>query len=154
MQLPNWLAGLTGANKFANNPLNGFQATLGDLGQSAVHSMLQHYRGKGGTYGGPAIIEGLNGGPGTATPIPEVMPTPSLASILPAKPIEGSELAPVTSPLPPPPAPPPPQMTPEARSALTAQLNGGSAWGQQPGMTPAPAATGIPLSLLLRLGLR
>jgi hypothetical protein len=160
MQLPSWLAGLTGADKFANNPANGFQANLGDLAQAAGHSLLQHYRGKGGTYGGNPIIEGLNGGPGTATPLPQP-PAETLANILPSiGGISGGPLAPAENAQLPfagaeliqenqPPAPAP--MDPQARSMLTAALNGG---GQQPwGQLPA-ALQGIPPALLLRMGLR
>lgn len=154
MQLPSWLAGLTGADKFANNPANGFAANLGDMAQAAGHSMLQHYRGKGGTYGGNPIIEGLNGGPGTATPIPqpaaETLPTiaPLGASI------NGGSLPSVQNP-----TVPPGQADAGDQAFLDRYAQQGfegqpAAWGQA-APTGLPAGLqGIPMSLLLRMGLR
>lgn len=156
--LPNWLAGLTGADKFANNPANGFGATLGDMAQAAGHSMAQHYRGKGGTYGGPEIIAGLNGSTGaTDNYVRERLS--SLADILPGSSgpaITGEALPPAANAQPPlgMPAPAQTEMSPEARAAITARLNGAPAWGQgQPAALPG-AAGQIPLSLLLQMGLR
>lgn len=138
MNLPSWLAGLTGANKFANNPETGFQANLGDLFQSAGHSMAQHYRGKGGTYGGNPLIEGLNAGPGLSTPIP-AQPAETLSSILPAAPpIQESELPPVRN----------AQFPPESRRPALPQQTPipENPWGQG-------AIGGIPLALLIQMGL-
>lgn len=141
--LPNWLAGLTGADKFANNPANGFGATLGDMAQAAGHSMAQHYRGKGGTYGGTPLIPGENVSPDLAA---------SLASIIPGArgpEIAGSALPPVNNPTS---QPEPAPMSPQQISAITAGLNGGTPWGTT---GPLPGAAGqIPLSLLLQMGLR
>lgn len=162
MQLPNWLAGLTGANKFANNPANGFAATFGDMLQGAGHSMAQHYRGEGGKYGGPSLIAGLNANLSTPASRP---PAETLASVLPSLgPISGQGLAPLPGAsgldaaqpqvLPP---PPPASLAPNPQlaSALAAQLNGGGpSWGQSaPAPAAAPAPGGIPLGLLLQLGL-
>jgi hypothetical protein len=44
MQLPSWLANLTGATQFANNPANNFAPTFGDALQGIGHSMAEHYR--------------------------------------------------------------------------------------------------------------
>lgn len=44
MQLPQWLIHATGAQSFANNPLNGFTPTIGDALQGIGHSMMEHYR--------------------------------------------------------------------------------------------------------------
>lgn len=44
MAIPSWLAALTGAGQFANNPANGFQPTFGDALQGIGHSMAEHYR--------------------------------------------------------------------------------------------------------------
>lgn len=141
MQLPSWLAGLTGANKFANNPANGFRATLGDMGQAAAHSMLQHYRGQGGKYGGSPIIEGLNGGPGSATPFPqpapEVMPLAPGASSGPK--IEGGLLPPVM--------PPAPVQVPSG------PISPSGAWGQTAPNPVGSGVAGLPLQLMLRMGL-
>lgn len=49
MALPNWLVQATGAMKFANNPANGFQPTMGDAMQGIGHSMMNHYRNGQGT---------------------------------------------------------------------------------------------------------
>lgn len=165
MQLPNWLAAMTGANKFANNPANGFQATLGDMFQGAGHSMAQHYRGQGGTYGARPLIEGVNGGPGISTPIPLVQPEEpgapggGLGALFGS--IVGSELPPaqnaatppgmeLTSP---PPAPPQPMSpSPMAPSAITASLNGGTPWGQ--GRQPVDPLAGLDLRSLMGTGLR
>lgn len=58
-----WLSALTGGQNFANNPANGFQPTAGDHLQGIAHSMMQHYRGKGGEYGGPQLNPGVNASP-------------------------------------------------------------------------------------------
>lgn len=44
MTLPPWLAQLTGAGAFANNPANGFAPTFGDGLQGIGHSLMEHYR--------------------------------------------------------------------------------------------------------------
>ena len=44
MQLPNWLAGLTNARTFANNPENNFQPTFGDALQGIGNSMATHWQ--------------------------------------------------------------------------------------------------------------
>ena len=62
--LPSWITALTGADKFANNPENGFAPTWGDALQGIGHSLMQHYRGQGGTYGGPTLFGGVNAAPG------------------------------------------------------------------------------------------
>lgn len=163
MQLPSWLAGLTGADKFANNPANGFSANIGDMMQAAGHSMAQHYRGKGGAYGGPEIIAGLNGSTG-ATDNYVRERNSSLAGILPGSSgpaITGGALAPAANAQPPLGAAAPAEMSPEARAAITARLNGAPAWGQadptvgtgQPSALPGMAGQ-IPLGLLLQMGLR
>lgn len=141
MNLPNWLAGLTGANRFANNPANGFRANLGDMAQAAGHSMLQHYRGKGGTYGGNPIIEGLNGGAGAATPIPKGEVTMGQMRA-PVAPIQVSALPPAAN------AQVPFGMAP------TGPAPAPTAWGQaqrEPEVPPMIGGIGLPL--LLRMGL-
>lgn len=40
--LPSWLAQI--GQGFANNPANGFKATLGDVMQGIGHSMMENYR--------------------------------------------------------------------------------------------------------------
>lgn len=137
MQPLSWLAGLTGADKFANNPANGFAATLGDFAQAAGHSMAQHYRGKGGTYGGPELVPGVNASPDMV----QMLPTAPTAG--PA--IQGQALPAVNNSAP---AAEPAPISPAARSATTSGLNGASPWGVS-GM-----AGQVPLSLLLQLGLR
>lgn len=67
MQVPNWLAALTGARQFANNPANNYNPTLGDAFQGIGHSMMQHYRGQGGQPGKPMAPQ-INGGPDGLTP--------------------------------------------------------------------------------------
>jgi hypothetical protein len=53
MAIPSWLASMTGAQAFANNPLNGFQPTMGDAMQGIGHSLAEHYR-QGGLAPAPA----------------------------------------------------------------------------------------------------
>lgn len=97
MELPNWLAGLTNARTFANNPANNFQPTWGDALQGIGSSMKTHWNrnfanpqgaapqgpqgqnspvplqtgiapsGQGGLPALSAILEGLRGG---ANPYP------------------------------------------------------------------------------------
>lgn len=55
MALPDWLIKATGAMKFANNPANNFQPTIGDALQGIGHSMMTHYRrGQEGQAGSAA----------------------------------------------------------------------------------------------------
>lgn len=62
MAIPSWLANLTGANAFANNPANGFQPTFGDALQGIGHDMMQHYRGPQQSAGAvPAIAAPATG---------------------------------------------------------------------------------------------
>lgn len=75
MNIPPWLAALTGAGQFANNPANNFAPTFGDGLQGIGHSMMQHYRGQGGQPAQPAgaplgqtgtigdLLAGLGGAP-------------------------------------------------------------------------------------------
>lgn len=44
MAIPDWLAGLTNARQFANNPANNFQPTMGDALQGIGSSMATHWR--------------------------------------------------------------------------------------------------------------
>jgi hypothetical protein len=64
MELPSWLMNATGAGAFANNPANGFKATLGDAMQGIGHSMMEHYRHGQGTQApqGANPLLGLLGG--------------------------------------------------------------------------------------------
>jgi hypothetical protein len=134
MNIPNWLAGLTGANKFANNPANGFQATLGDLLQAGGHSILQHYRGNGGQYGGQKLEPGVNVGAGVN------LGRQPLAQALQGlgRPVEGSALPPAQAQ--PQPMPLRPELSAEEQNAITARLNG-QPWGRLP--LAALAATGL-----------
>ena len=140
MALPSWLAGLTGANKFANNPANGFAATFGDMAQAAGHSMAQHYRGKGGQYGGQPLVPGVNSPFGLSTKLDFAGPQTQ---------ITGGALPPVNNPAP---QPEPMPMSAMQRSAITAGLNGGTPWGTQ-GALPGQAGQ-LPLGLLLQMALR
>jgi len=67
--IPSWLAALTGAQRFANNPANGFAPTLGDALQGIGSSMMQHYRGQAGAPEANLTTPSLG-----ATRVPESSP--------------------------------------------------------------------------------
>lgn len=46
--IPPWLAQITGAMQFANNPANSFQPTVGDAFQGIGHDMMEHFRAGSG----------------------------------------------------------------------------------------------------------
>ena len=133
MQLPSWLSALTGGNKFANNPANGFVPTFGDHLQGIGHSMMQHYRGEGGNYGGPKLIDGVNVAPGTAGPsaklsdiLPALNPGPGgpVPQINPGVPTGPAPLAPTTG------RPMPPVLPQEPMSVdMLRRTMGGLPWG-------------------------
>lgn len=138
MQLPSWLAGLTGADKFANNPANGFRATFGDMAQAAGHSIMQHYRGQGGKYGGPTLTPGVNANPSLASVLSGLGPkTPAPQR----EAITGGELPTVSNPSPMA-AQPEPVSNPAQAQAITSLLNGGNPWGR------------LPLNAIMMSGLR
>jgi hypothetical protein len=126
--LPAWLAGLTGADKFGT----AAGANLGDMFQAAGHSMAQHYRGKGGTFGAGQPGEA---GAATLAPFPPQMTdAPSAIAALGSQPpITGGPLPPAAD----------PRAVPQP---LAASRNGGAMpqpaqpWGQ---------ITNLPLGLLL-----
>ena len=77
MQIPAWLAALTNANKFANNPANGFRPTLGDALQGIGSDMLRHYRGLPNPAAGMQRADAV--APAAPFPPPQALP---LAQIL------------------------------------------------------------------------
>lgn len=79
MMIPPWLANLTGANAFANNPANGFQPTMGDAAQGIGHDMMEHYRRQAATQDealapSGAQAPGVPGGNPTAPVGPTLTP--------------------------------------------------------------------------------
>lgn len=100
-QIPQWLAGLTGANAHALNFSNDFQPTMGDALQGIGSSMKNHYlqgqgqAGQGQPQANPlaAILGGLGGGvpPQGTEQTPALPPAPSVNP----RQIQGSPLAPV-----------------------------------------------------------
>lgn len=72
MQIPAWLAALTNANKFANNPANSFQPTLGDALQGIGSSMMQHYRGQPNPGAGMLRADAV--APTAPLPPPQALP--------------------------------------------------------------------------------
>lgn len=73
MQLPSWLAGLTGAKEFANNPANGNVPTWGDAMQGIGHSMMENYRRTPGQPAAPSASQtpGVPGGGQLRLPQPQ-----------------------------------------------------------------------------------
>lgn len=84
MNIPPWLAGLTGANAYATNFANDFQPTVGDALQGIGSSMKRHYLAGTAPQQQPqgvdlmSILSGLGGQgqpqPGPAAP---AIPTPA-----------------------------------------------------------------------------
>lgn len=99
-QIPQWLAGLTGANAHALNFANDFQPTFGDALQGIGSSMKSHYlQGQGQPQGQQqasplaTILGGLGGGvpPQGTEQTPALPPAPTVNP----NQIQGSPLAPV-----------------------------------------------------------
>lgn len=99
-QIPQWLAGLTGANAHALNFANDFQPTFGDALQGIGSSMKSHYLqsqspqpAAGGSSPLAAILGGLGGGvpPQGTEQTPALPPAPTVNP----NQIQGSPLAPV-----------------------------------------------------------
>lgn len=97
MQIPQWLAQMTGANAHALNFANDFQPTLGDALQGIGSSMKSHYlagqnQGQASPGGIGQILAGLGGVPPQGA---EQTPAlPPAQSVNPRQ-IQGSPLAPV-----------------------------------------------------------
>lgn len=111
MMLPGWLAGLTGASKFGGPQ----GANLGDMFQAAGHSMAQHARGQGGTFGA------FTDAPEAGRAVGKLQPPLVLPGLPPEQPILGQPLPPAAAAIP-----------TRAPGSVPHGLATGPYWGQRP----------------------